>query len=82
MDIRQSKGYIKNGASLMAQQVKNPPAMKEACVQDGTISWRKRNIPVFLPEKALRAEVPKRPLCTGAPKVRHNWKKVLSAVCT
>ena len=75
--FRQSKRYIRNGASLMAQQVKNPPAM-----QDGTISWRKSDIPVFLPEKVLQAEEPNRPLCTGSQKVRYDWKKMLLAVCS
>jgi len=46
--------YRFSRASLLAQQVKNPPAMQEACVQDGMISRRRRNIPVFSPEKALR----------------------------
>ena len=73
-DVRQSKRYIRNRASLIAQQVKNQPAMQETCGQDGKISWRRNNIPIFLPEKILWAEEPNRPLCTASPKVRHYWK--------
>ena len=60
-------------ASLVAQKVKNPPAMQEAWV--GKIHWRRmwQPTPVFLPGESPRTEEPGGLQSIGSQWVRHDW---------
>ena len=63
--------------SLVAQMVKNPPAMWETWVQvlDGKIPWRKAGqpIPVFLCGESPWTEEPGKLQSMRVQRVRHNW---------
>ena len=63
-------------ASLVAQMVKNPPAVQETWVQSwiGKIPWRKTWQPtlVFLPGESPWTEKPGRLQSMGSQRVRHN----------
>ena len=61
------------GASLMAQLVKNPPAMRETWVRP--LGWEdplKEGMPVFLPRDSPWAEEPGRLWSTGLQRVGHD----------
>ena len=63
-----------SGASLMAQWVKNPPAI-QFNPWDSKISWRRawQPIPVFLPGKFPWTEEPGGLQPLGSQRVRHDW---------
>ena len=67
--------------SLVAQLVKNPPAMQETLVQflDWKIPWRRawQPTPVFLPGEAPWTEKLCRLQPMGSQRVRHNWDLVV-----
>ena len=66
-------------ASLLAQMVKNPPAMWETWVDPwvGKIPWRGAWQPtlVFLPGESPRTEEPGSP-CMGSKRVGHDWATI------
>ena len=77
--IHQKGGCPKKnlGASLVAQMVKNLPAMQEAGFNPwvGKILWRStwQPTPVFLPGESPWREEPSRLQTTGSQRVRHDW---------
>ena len=64
-------------ASLVAQMVKNPPAMRETWTGSwvGKIPWRRawQPTPVFLPAESPWTEEPGGLQSTGSQRVRHSW---------
>ena len=70
-------------ASLVAQTVKNPPAMQEPWVQ--SLGWEDplqegvTTCPVFLPGESSRTEVPGGLQSMGSQGVRHDWATQHSA---
>ena len=64
-------------ASLVAQVVKNPPAMQETRVLSliGKIPWRKKwqPTPILLPGESHGHEEPRRLQSVGSQRVGHNW---------
>ena len=69
-----TRGYI--GASLVAQLIKNPPAMRETWVRslggEDPLEERMAISPVFLPGDSPRTEVPGRLRSMGSPRVGHD----------
>ena len=67
---------ITDGASLVAQLVKNPPAMQETLIRSLSWEdpWRKawQPIPVFLPRESPWTEEPGGLQSVGLQRVRHN----------
>ena len=65
------------GASLVAQMVKNLPAIWKTWVWSlvGKIPWRRawQPTPVFLPGESPRTEEPGGLQSTGSQRIRHNW---------
>ena len=64
------------GASLVAQLVKNPPAMQEALVRflGRGDPWRRNRLPtpIFLPGESPRTEEPGRLQSTGLQRVGYD----------
>ena len=70
-------GHTSEGASLVAQMVKNPPAMHKTRFYcwAGKIPWRSEWLPtlVFLPRKIPWAEKPGRLQSMGLQRAGHDW---------
>ena len=69
--------YVRSGASLVAQLVKNPPAMQETWFNSwvGTTPWRRAGqpTPVFLSGEFPWTEEPDGLQSMGLQRVRHDW---------
>ena len=73
-DLLESNRMV--GASLVAQMVKNPPAMQETLVQflGRGDPWRRNRLPtpIFLPGESPRTEEPRGLQPMGSQRVRHD----------
>ena len=71
------KNVILLGVSLVAQMVKNPPAIQETWVrsqgQEDPLEEGMQPTPVFLPGESPWAEEPARLQSMGLQRVRHDW---------
>ena len=70
--------FKKYRSSLVAQKVKNPPAMWETWFNPwvGKIPWKRtwQPTPVFLPGESPQTEEPGRLQSMGSQRVGHNWE--------
>ena len=73
-DVRQSKRYIRNGASLIAQQVKINLQCRRHVVRMGRSPGGGITFKYSCLKKSYGQRSLTRPLCTESPKVRHYWK--------